>query len=38
MMLLNFRFADFKKEEILQVKGSTPIVRNKAGLESLARI
>ena len=29
-------FADFKKKEILQVKDSTLIVRNKAGLESLA--
>lgn len=29
-------FADFKRKEILQVKGSTLIVRNKAGLESLA--
>jgi CRP/FNR family transcriptional regulator, cyclic AMP receptor protein len=29
-------FADFKKKEILQVKGSTLIVHNKAGLESLA--
>lgn len=29
-------FADFKKRELLQIKGSTLIVRNKAGLESLA--
>jgi len=29
-------FADFKKKEILQIKGSTLIVRNKAGLESMA--
>jgi CRP/FNR family cyclic AMP-dependent transcriptional regulator len=29
-------FADFKKKELLQVKGSTLIVRDKAGLEALA--
>jgi CRP/FNR family cyclic AMP-dependent transcriptional regulator len=29
-------FADFKKKELLQIKGSTLIVRNKVGLESLA--
>jgi CRP/FNR family cyclic AMP-dependent transcriptional regulator len=29
-------FADFKKKEILQIKGSTLIVRNKAGLENMA--
>jgi CRP/FNR family transcriptional regulator, cyclic AMP receptor protein len=29
-------FADFKKKQLLQIKGSTLIVRNKAGLESLA--
>lgn len=29
-------FGDFKKKEILQVKGSTLIVRNKAGLEHMA--
>lgn len=28
-------FADFKKKEFLQVKGSTLIIRNKAALESL---
>jgi CRP/FNR family cyclic AMP-dependent transcriptional regulator len=28
-------FADFKKKEFLQVKGSTLIVKNKAGLESV---
>jgi CRP-like cAMP-binding protein len=28
-------FASFKKKQILQVKGSTLIVSNKAGLESL---
>ena len=28
-------FADFKKKQLLQIKGSTLIVRNKAGLESL---
>ena len=31
-------FADFKKKELLQVKGSTLIVRNKAELERLAGI
>ncbi len=29
-------FADFKKKELVQIKGSTLVVRNKAGLESLA--
>ncbi|MGB8522297.1 MAG: Crp/Fnr family transcriptional regulator [Candidatus Acidiferrales bacterium] len=29
-------FADFKRKELLQIKGSTLIVRNKAGLENLA--
>jgi CRP/FNR family transcriptional regulator, cyclic AMP receptor protein len=29
-------FAAFKKREILQVKGSTLVIRNKAGLESIA--
>lgn len=29
-------FGDFKKKQILQIKGSTLIVRNKAGLESVA--
>jgi CRP/FNR family transcriptional regulator len=29
-------FADFKKKELLQIKGSTLIVRNKPGLERLA--
>jgi CRP/FNR family transcriptional regulator len=29
-------FADFKKKRLLQVKGSTLIVQNKAGLETLA--
>lgn len=29
-------FADFKKKQLLQIKGSTLIVLNKAGLESLA--
>ena len=29
-------FADFKRKEIVQVKGSTLIVRNKAGLEKMA--
>jgi len=29
-------FADFKKKQLLQIKGSTLIVCNKAGLESLA--
>src|SRR5579863_2087207 len=29
-------FADFKKKQLLQVKGSTLIVRDKAGLETLA--
>jgi len=28
-------FADFKKKDFLQVKGSTLIIRNKAGLESV---
>jgi CRP/FNR family transcriptional regulator, cyclic AMP receptor protein len=28
-------FADFKKKQLLQVKGSTVIIRNKSGLESL---
>ena len=28
-------FADFKKKELLQVKGSTLILKNKAGLESI---
>jgi len=28
-------FADFKKKQLLQIKGSTLIVFNKAGLESL---
>ena len=28
-------FADFKKKQLLQIKGSTLIVRNKAELESL---
>ena len=28
-------FADFKKRELLQVKGSTLIIKNKAGLESV---
>lgn len=31
-------FADFKKKQLLQVKGSTLVIRNKAGLESLAGI
>jgi CRP-like cAMP-binding protein len=26
-------FTDFKKKQLLQVKGSTLIIRNKAGLE-----
>ncbi len=29
-------FADFKKKQLLQIKGSTLIVRNKVGLQSLA--
>ena len=29
-------FSDFKKKQFLQVKGSTVIIKNKAGLESLA--
>ena len=29
-------FADFKKKQLLQMKGATLIVRNKAGLQSLA--
>jgi CRP-like cAMP-binding protein len=28
-------FADFKKKQLLQVKGSTVIIKNKAGLESV---
>jgi CRP/FNR family transcriptional regulator, cyclic AMP receptor protein len=28
-------FADFKKKQLLQVKGSTLIIKNKAGLESV---
>ena len=28
-------FADFKKQQLLQVKGSTLIIKNKAGLESV---
>ena len=28
-------FADFKKKQLLQVKGSTLIITNKAGLESV---
>lgn len=29
-------FADFKKKQLLQVKGSTLIIKNKEGLESLS--
>jgi CRP-like cAMP-binding protein len=29
-------FSDFKKKQFLQVKGSTVIIKNKAGLENLA--
>ena len=28
-------FADFKKKQLLQVKGSTVIIKNRAGLESV---
>jgi CRP/FNR family transcriptional regulator len=28
-------FADFKKRQLLQVKGSTLIIKNKAGLEKV---
>jgi len=28
-------FASFKKKQLLQVKGSTLIIKNKAGLESV---
>ena len=28
-------FPDFKKKQLLQLKGSTPIIKNKAGLESV---
>ncbi len=28
-------FADFKKKELLQVRGSTLIIKNKAGLETV---
>jgi len=28
-------FSDFKKKQFLQVKGSTVIIKNKAGLENL---
>jgi CRP/FNR family transcriptional regulator len=28
-------FADFKKKDLLQVKGSTLIIKNKAGLERI---
>ncbi len=28
-------FGEFKKKELLQVKGSTLIIKNKAGLESV---
>ncbi len=30
-------FADFKKKHLLQAKGSTVIIKNRAGLESLPR-
>jgi CRP/FNR family transcriptional regulator len=28
-------FADFKKKQLLEVKGSTVVIRNKSGLEKL---
>ncbi|HXC49138.1 MAG TPA: helix-turn-helix domain-containing protein [Candidatus Sulfotelmatobacter sp.] len=28
-------FSDFKRKQLVQVKGSTVIIKNKAGLESL---
>jgi CRP/FNR family transcriptional regulator len=28
-------FSDFKKKQLLQIKGSTLIIKNKAGLESV---
>jgi CRP/FNR family cyclic AMP-dependent transcriptional regulator len=31
-------FADFKKKQLLQIKGSTLIVRDKARLETLAGV
>lgn len=31
-------FADFKKKELIQLKGSTLVIRNKAALEKIVQV